>query len=245
MRVLVVEDEVKLALLIQRGLTAGGLAADVVHDGRDAVCSAAATRYDAIVLDVLLPDLDGLSVCRQLRACGVATPVLLLTALDQLPDRVAGLDSGADDYLAKPFHLAELLARLRALSRRPSQVQPVVLRCGGLRLDPATHQVSKDGVPISLTVKEFAMLHTLMRRSGQVVSRGELLESAWDAAYDNRSNVVDVYVRYLRTKVDRPFGTSSIRTVRGVGYLLIDPGTGTEAPEANAAENDTTLRPIP
>ena len=181
---------------------------------------ATATAYDAITLDVMLPDTDGFTLCRDFRRQGVTTPVLMITALDTIHDRVTGLDSGADDYLAKPFSFAELLARLRALARRPRDVQMPVLTVGKLRLDPAARTVHREDIPIELTRKEFALLETLMRRPGEAVSRFDLLESAWDDSYDNRSNVVDVYIGYLRQKVDRPFGTDNIETVRGFGYRL-------------------------
>lgn len=220
MRVLIVEDEVKLAGIIRRGLRAHGLGADVAVRGEDALWMAAATEYGAIVLDVMLPGLDGLQTCRRLRADGVTSPVLMLTARDAVADRIAGLDSGADDYLVKPFAFDELLARLRALARRPGTPRPAILEVGGLRLDPAAREVSRAGAAIELTPKEFGLLEALMRRPGEAVSRFELLETAWDDAYEHRSNVIDVYVRYLRDKVDRPFGTESIETVRGVGYRL-------------------------
>jgi two-component system OmpR family response regulator len=218
MRVLVVEDEVKMGRLLRRGLTEEGHAADVARTGDDALWLAAATEYDAIVLDVMLPGRDGFEVCRELRERGVWAPVLMLTARDAVPDRIAGLDAGADDYLAKPFAFAELLARLRALARRGSAERPTVLEAGDLRLDPAARTVHRGGAPIALSAKEFALLETFMRRPGQVLSRYQLLEHAWDYAYENRSNVVDVYVRYLREKIDRPFGRDSIETVRGAGY---------------------------
>jgi two-component system OmpR family response regulator len=220
MRVLVVEDEPKMAGLIRRGLEEEGLAVDVAVRGEDAVWMAGSSEYDALVLDVMLPGLDGFEVCRRLRADEVWTPVLMLTARDAVEDRVAGLDGGADDYLVKPFALDELLARLRALVRRGSGERPAVLEAGDLRLDPATRQASRGGVEIPLSQKEFALLETLMRRPGQILSRLQLLEHAWDGAYENRSNVVDVYIRYLREKVDRPFGADSIETVRGAGYRL-------------------------
>jgi two-component system, OmpR family, response regulator len=215
-----VEDEPKLASLLRKGLTAQGLAADVAADAGEAMWMATATAYDAITLDVMLPDTDGFTLCRDFRRNGVTTPVLMITALDTIHDRVIGLDSGADDYLAKPFSLAELLARLRALARRPRDVQMPVLTAGNLRLDPAARTVRRGDVPIELTPKEFALLETLIRRPGEAVSRFDLLESAWDDSYDNRSNVVDVYIGYLRQKIDRPFGTDSIETVRGFGYRL-------------------------
>jgi two-component system, OmpR family, response regulator len=220
MRALVVEDEVKMAALIRRGLVEEGYAADVARTGEDALWMASATPYDAILLDVMLPGRDGFDVCRELRETGVWTPILMLTARDGVDDRVAGLDSGADDYLTKPFSFAELLARLRALTRRGLSERPTVLEVGSLRLDPATREVWRKGVKVDLSTKEFALLETFMRRPGHVLSRLDLLDHAWDYAYENRSNVVDVYVRYLRAKIDRPFGQSSIETVRGAGYRL-------------------------
>jgi len=218
MRVLIVEDEVKMAGLIRRGLREEGLAADVAIKGEDALWMAQATDYDAVVLDVMLPGIDGFETCRRLRSEGVWAPVLMLTARDGLEDRIAGLDGGADDYLSKPFSFAELLARLRALGRRGLVDKPIVLEAAGLRLDPATRQVWRDDTEIALSSKEFALLETFMRRPGEVLSRYQLLEHAWDYEYENRSNVVDVYVRYLREKVDRPFEVESIETVRGAGY---------------------------
>jgi two-component system OmpR family response regulator len=192
----------------------------VATTGEEALVRAGATEYDAIVLDVLLPGGDGFQVCRQLRRQGVWSPVLMLTARDSVEDRVAGLDTGADDYLTKPFSFAELLARLRALGRRGAVERPALLEVGDLRLNPATRQVWRGDTEIPLSVKEFALLETFMRRPGQVLSRFDLLEHAWDYAYENRSNVVDVYVRYLRKKIDRPFGRASLETVRGAGYRL-------------------------
>ena len=220
MRVLVVEDEPKMAGLVKRGLEEEGIAVDVAGRGEDAVWMAGSTEYDAVVLDVMLPGLDGFEVCRRLRADEVWTPVLMLTARDAVEDRVAGLDGGADDYLVKPFSFEELLARLRALARRGAAERPAVLEAGDLRLDPATRRVSRGGVEIALSQKEYALLETLMRRPGVALSRLQLLEHAWDDTYENRSNVVDVYIRYLREKIDRPFGTDTIETVRGVGYRL-------------------------
>ncbi len=220
MRVLVVEDDVKMAGLIHRGLVEEGHAADVAGTGEDALWMAQAHPYDAVVLDVMLPQLSGFETCRRLRNDGVWAPVLMLTARDAVEDRVAGLDAGADDYLAKPFSFAELLARLRALARRGSIERPAVLEVDDLQLDPASRRAWRGDTEIRLSPKEFAMLETFMRRPGQVLSRLQLLEHAWDFAYENRSNVVDVYVRYLREKVDRPFGRESIETVRGVGYRL-------------------------
>jgi two-component system OmpR family response regulator len=226
MRVLIVEDEAKMAGLIRRGLTEEGIAVDVVGRGEDALWRAEATAYDAIVLDVMLPGIDGFEVCRRLREAGVWSPILMLTARDSVADRVAGLDRGADDYLTKPFSYAELLARLRALFRRGAEERPAELVVGGLRLDPATRRVWRGDVEVALSPKEFAVLETLMRRPGQPLSRFQLLEHAWDYEYENRSNIVDAYVRLLRTKIDRPFGTDSIETVRGVGYRLREDGGG-------------------
>jgi two-component system, OmpR family, response regulator len=220
MRVLIVEDEVKMAGLLRRGLREEGLAADVARTGDDAVWMARATDYDAIVLDVMLPGADGFEVCRRLREAGTWSPVIMLTARDAVNDRVAGLDAGADDYLTKPFSFAELLARLRALARRPPVERPAVIEVGDLRLDPATRSVWRSDEEIHLSAKEFALLETFMRRPGEVLSRYQLLEHCWDYGYEHRSNVVDVYIRYLREKIDRPFGRDSLETVRGVGYRL-------------------------
>ncbi len=221
MRVLIVEDELKMASLLRRGLREEGLAADVARTGDDAVWMARATEYDAIVLDVMLPGADGFEVCRRLREAGTWSPVLMLTARDAVDDRVAGLDAGADDYLTKPFSFAELLARLRALVRRPPLERPTVLEVGDLRLDPATRRVWRGEAEIQLSAKEFALLETFMRRPNEVLTRYHLLEHCWDHGYENRSNVVDVYVRYLREKIDRPFGCASLETVRGAGYRLV------------------------
>ena len=220
MRVLVVEDEIKMASLIRRGLRSEGLAADVAIKGEDALWMAASTSYDAIVLDVMLPGIDGFETCRRLRESGIWAPVLMLTARDAVDDRVAGLDGGADDYLTKPFSFAELLARLRALARRGPVERPPVLEAGDLRLDPAGRRVWRGHAELALSAREFALLETLMRHPGQVLDRLQLLDHVWDGEYENRSNVIDVYIRYLREKVDRPFGVESIETVRGAGYRL-------------------------
>ena len=220
MRALIVEDESKLADLIRRGLTEKGYATDIAPTGEDAVWMAGATEYDAIVLDVMLPGADGFEVCRRLRAAGIWAPVLMLTARDAVEDRIAGLDTGADDYLTKPFSFGELLARLRALTRRGPVEQPPLLEAGDLQLDPRSRQTWRGSVEIELSTKEFALLETLMRRAGQVVSHFDLLEHGWDRSYENRSNVIQVYIRYLREKIDRPFGVRSIETVRGSGYRL-------------------------
>jgi two-component system, OmpR family, response regulator len=220
MRVLIVEDEVKLAALLRRGLAEETYAADIAGTGEDALWMARATEYDAIVLDLMLPGVDGIEVCRELRAAGIWSPVLMLTARDALADRIGGLDAGADDYLTKPFAFAELLARLRALARRGTLERPTVLEVGDLRLDPATRRVWRGEAEVALSAKEFALLETFMLRPGRVLSRYDLLEHAWDYEYERRSNVVDVYVRYLREKVDRPFGRESLETVRGSGYRM-------------------------
>ena len=224
MRMLIVEDEVKMAALIRRGMRGEGIAADIAANGEDAVWMADATDYDAIVLDVMLPGIDGFEVCRRLREGKIWTPILLLTARGSVADRVAGLDGGADDYLTKPFSFAELLARLRALVRRGAIVRPAQLIVGGLRLDPATKQVWRGDAEIELSAKEFAILETFMRRPGEVLSRFALLEQVWDYEYENRSNIVDSYVRFLRAKIDKPFDTDSIETVRGAGYRLREGG---------------------
>lgn len=220
MRVLVVEDEAKMAALLKRGLEEEGYAVDAVTGGEDAAWIATQNDYDAIVLDIMLPDMDGFEVCKRLREADRWAPVIMLTARDATVDRVVGLDAGADDYLTKPFSFDELLARLRALMRREPDTRPSVLTCGDLVLDPATHEVYRDGSLLNLTAKEFALLEYFMRHAGEVVSRTTLIEHVWDFAYDGDSNVVDVYVRYLREKIDRPFGRSSLETLRGVGYRL-------------------------
>ena len=226
MHVLIVEDDLRMAGLIRRGLCREGLAADVASSGEEALIAALAREHDAILLDVMLPGIDGFETCRRLRDAGVWTPVLMLTARDAVEDRVAGLDTGADDYLVKPFAFAELLARLRALARRGEPERPSILEVGDLRLDPAAHDVWRGSAQIMLSAKEFALLEVLMRRPGVVLSRYDLLEHAWDFAYENRSNIVDVYIRRLRAKIDDPFGTRSVETVRGAGYRLrADPVT--------------------
>jgi two-component system, OmpR family, response regulator len=220
MRVLIVEDQVKMAGQLRRALRGDGMAADVAVRGEDALWMAGSTGYDAIVLDVMLGGIDGFETCRRLRDDGVWTPVLMLTARAALRDRVAGLDGGADDYLTKPFALAELLARLRALARRGPVERAPVLEVGTLRLDPATREVWRGERPVEVSTKGFALLEVLMRRPGAVLSRFELLEGAWDNGYEHRSNVIDVHVRQLRERIDKPFGLRSIETVRGVGYRL-------------------------
>jgi two-component system OmpR family response regulator len=222
MRVLVVEDESRMAEVIRRSLTKEGMAADVARDGDVALAISSVVDYDAIVLDVMLPRRSGFEVCAILRERGVWSAVLMLTAREGIEDRVAGLDCGADDYLVKPFALAELHARLRSLVRRGRPKRPAVLRVGSLRLDPARREVHRGEVRIDLSAKEFALLEALMRRPGDVLTRLELIEQAWDFAYETRSNVVDVYIRRLRRKLDDPFGTGSLETVRGAGYRLQD-----------------------
>jgi two-component system OmpR family response regulator len=224
MRVLVVEDEIKMAGLLRRGLAEEGLAVDVARNGEDALVRATATDYDAIVLDVMLPGISGFETCRRLRDDGMWTPVLMLTARDAVEDRIAGLDGGADDYLTKPFSLAELMARLRALFRRRADERPAVLQVGDITLDPACRRVARGDTDIELSAKEFALLETFMRQPGRVLSRFQLLEHVWEYSYESRSNIVDVYVRYLREKLDRPFGVASIETVRGSGYRLREDG---------------------
>ena len=209
-----------MAAAIRRGLHFEGLIVDLAADGEEALLMVGATVYDAIVLDVMLPGLDGFATCRRLRADGVWVPVLMLTARDAVEDRVRGLDGGADDYLTKPFSLAELTARLRALARRGPIERPAVLSAGDLRLDPATREVWRGETAIELSAREFALLETFLRRPGQVLTQDQLLEAAWDLGFGPRSNVVEVYVRYLREKIDRPFDVHSIETVRGVGYRL-------------------------
>jgi two-component system OmpR family response regulator len=220
MRLLVVEDEPKMASLLQRALQADGHAVDAVGSGAEALWMVGECDYDALVLDVMIPAPDGFEVCRQLRAQGRWTPILLLTARDGVKDRVNGLDAGADDYLPKPFSIEELAARLRAIVRRGTHERPVRLEVGDLTLDPATRSVTRSDTPVRLSPKGFSLLEFFMRRPGEVLSRDVLLEHAWDFAYEGGSNVVDVYVRYLRDKVDRPFGKRSIETVWGVGYRL-------------------------
>jgi two-component system, OmpR family, response regulator len=220
MRVLVVEDEVKMAALLRRGLSEEGLAVDVAEEGERALLMAGASDYDAVVLDVMLPGIDGFETCRRLRRDGVWAPVLMLTARGSLDDRVVGLDGGADDYMVKPFAFAELLARLRALVRRGTVERPAAIEVGDLRLDPGTRQVWRGETEIDLSSKEFTLLETFMRHAGYVLSRSQLLEQAWEYDFEHRSNVVEVYIRYLRRKIDVPFDVNSIETVRGAGYRL-------------------------
>ncbi|MDX6533389.1 MAG: two-component system, OmpR family, response regulator [Gaiellales bacterium] len=225
MRVLIVEDDERMAGLIRRGLLAEGLTADVAWSGEVAFRMAQETTYDAIVLDVMLPEMSGFETCHRLRANGVWAPVLMLTARDSVADRVAGLDAGADDYLVKPFAFAELLARLRALIRRGRPERPSVLEVTDLRLDPATRRVERGAVEIKLSAKEFALLEAFMRRPDEVLTRSDLITHAWHGEYENRSNIVEVYIRRLRSKIDEPFGRSSLETVRGSGYRIRRDGT--------------------
>ena len=220
MRVLLVEDDARLGPALRRALHGAGVVADLTASGADALWMVREAPYDAMVLDVMLPDVDGFTACRQLRTDGVWTPVIMLTARGSVDDRVRGLDEGADDYLTKPFSLAELLARLRAVARRPAGERPAVLAVGDLRLDPAACRVWRGETEIPLSAREFVLLEAFMRRPGQVLSQLQLLDAAWDLGYERRSNVVEVYVRYLREKVDRPFGVKSLETVRGIGYRL-------------------------
>jgi two-component system, OmpR family, response regulator len=220
MHVLVVEDEVKMAALIRRGLREQGLTVDVAESGEKALLLAGAGGYDAIVLDVILPGIDGFETCRRLREDGVWAPVLMLTARGTLDDRIAGLDGGADDYLTKPFSFAELLARLRALARRGQAERPTTIEVGELRLDPATRQLWRGETEILLSAKEFTLIEVFMRNPGYVLTRTQLLEQAWEYDFQHRSNVIEVYIRYLRRKIDHPFGVKSLETVRGAGYRL-------------------------
>jgi two-component system OmpR family response regulator len=220
MRVLVVEDEPRMATLLERGLRDEGYAVDVATNGTDGLWMGTENDYDAVVLDVMLPEIDGFTVCRRLRESARWAPVLMLTARTTIEDRVEGLDVGADDYLVKPFSFAELAARVRALVRRRSGERPTVLEVGDLRLDPATHRAWVDTTELSLSPKEMALLELLMRHPDEVITRTRVLEHVWDFAYDGLSNVVEQYISYLRRKIDRPFGRDHIETVRGVGYRL-------------------------
>jgi DNA-binding response OmpR family regulator len=223
-RVLVVEDEVRLAEALQVGLQAEGFTADVAHDGEQGLHLAVERSYDAVVLDVMLPKLSGYRVCQRLRAAGNWVPVLMLSAKDGEYDQAEGLDVGADDYMVKPFSYVVLVARLRALIRRGAPARPAVLLAGDLRLDPAGHEVRRGAQPIDLTPREFALLEYLMRRHDEVVAKQDILEHVWDTHYDGDPNVVEVYVGYLRRKIDLPFGRRCLRTVRGAGYRLAGDG---------------------
>ncbi len=220
MRLLLVEDDTKVARAVSRGLRADGYAVDVAVSGDEALFCARVQDYDAVILDVMLPGMDGVEVCRALRAHARWAPVLMLTARDGVADRIRGLDSGADDYMVKPFDYGELVARLRALIRRGAQVRPSQLVAGDVVVDPAAHTVTRAGDPVALTAKEFALLEYLVRSAGRVVSRSELLDHVWDANYEGSGNVVDVYVGYLRRKLEEPFGAPLVRTVRGAGFVV-------------------------
>ena len=237
MRILVVEDEARLAGLLERSLEEEGHAVDVAGSGEEAIDWVFGAAYDAIVLDVMLPGMDGLAVCRRLRAGRVQTPILLLTARDAIEDRVAGLDAGADDYLVKPFAFAELTARLRALARRPAETQDTLLRAGDLTLDPASRRVHRGGREISLSNKEFRILEVLLRHPGQVVTRDMIGERVWDYDFPNVTNVIDVHVRALRRKLDDPYPGSLIQTVRGAGYRLRQDGETTEGKRGQRRED--------
>jgi two-component system OmpR family response regulator len=228
MRVLLVEDAPRLREILTRRLREEGYATDATGSGADAVGRALATRYDAVVLDLRLPDVDGTEVCARLRTSECWTPILMLTARDGLEDRVGGLDRGADDYMTKPFEFPELFARLRALVRRGQNPRPVVLVCGDLVIDPAAHCVTRGDAEIDLTAKEFALLEYLARHRGAALSREQLIEAVWNESYRGASNLVDVYVRRLRDRIDRPFCRDSLKTVRGIGYRLVDDATGTD-----------------
>jgi DNA-binding response OmpR family regulator len=223
-RVLVVEDEVALAASLQRGLEADGFAVDVAHDGVDGLWRAQESAYDAIVLDLMLPGMNGFQVCRRLREAEVWTPILVLTAKDGELDETEALDTGADDYLTKPFSHLVLVARLRALLRRGAPARPAVIEVGDLRLDPAGRRCWRGDVEIALTARELSVLEHLVRHAGQVVSKRDVLDHVWDDDFEGDPNIVEVYVRYLRKKVDIPFGRASIETVRGSGYRLAADG---------------------
>jgi two-component system OmpR family response regulator len=222
-RVLIVEDEVKLAALVRKALREQGMLADVAVRGEDALWMAGASPYDVILLDINLPGMDGFETCHRLRTDGVRIPILMLTARDAVDDRITGLETGADDYVVKPFDFGELFARIRALARRGPVERGPVLTVGDLSLDAASHTVTRGDAEIPLSTKELQLLEVFMSHPGQVLSRYDLLEGAWEMEYENRSNVVDVYVRYLREKIDRPFGVESIETVRGAGYRMRAP----------------------
>jgi len=229
MLILVVEDELKMARALRRGLEQEGYSVELSADGSDAISRVHGKEFDAIVLDVMIPGVDGFGVCRELRERGEWAPVLMLTARDAVEDRIRGLDAGADDYLVKPFAFGELLARLRALVRRDPAPRPASLSVGDVILDPATRRVSRGGVDVELSAREFSLLEFLMRHPGEVLPRSRILEHVWDYNYDHFSNVVDVYVGYLRRKLEQPFGRPLIRTVRGVGYAV-----DAEAPSGQA-----------
>jgi two-component system OmpR family response regulator len=220
MRLLIAEDDAKLASALSRGLRKEGYAVDVVGGGEEALLRARVYDYDAIIMDIMMPGVDGIEVCRALREERRWSPVLMLTARDGVKDRIGGLDAGADDYLIKPFDFGELVARVRALLRRGAPERPAVMVVGDLEVDPAAHSVTRDGVTVELTAREFAVLEFLVRHVGEVMSRAAVLDHVWDCNYDGSTNVVDVYVGYLRRKLEEPFGRPLIRTVRGAGYVI-------------------------
>jgi heavy metal response regulator len=222
-RILIVEDEKKVASFLRRGLEAEHHEVDVAHDGDAGLTRALATEYDLVILDVMLPRRDGLDVVRELRRQGRRTPILVLTARATLPDKVTGLDVGADDYLTKPFEFAEFLARVRALLRRGAPASPPILAVADLTLDPATRKVLRADRPIELTPREYALLEFLMRNRGRVLSRALIAEHVWGVHFDSFTNVIDVYVNYLRRKIDSDFEPKLLHTVRGVGYVLKEP----------------------
>jgi two-component system, OmpR family, response regulator len=226
MRVLVVEDDAAMAAAIRRSLRAVNVVGDVASTSRDACAMLADTTYHVVVLDVMLPDQDGFATCRHVRSIGDWTPIIMVTARGAVDDRIRGLDAGADDYLTKPFAFGELLARLRALARRDPAERPVIITVGSLRLDPASAQVWRGRQEIRLSTREFALLEAFMRSPGQVLGHSHLLDAAWDISHEYRSNVIEVYIRYLREKIDRPFGVRSLETVRGLGYRLRRDGGG-------------------
>jgi two-component system OmpR family response regulator len=220
MRLLLVEDDAKLAAAVSRGLRGEGYAVDVAVDGEAALADANVWDYDAVVLDLMLPRRDGFDVCRTLRERGSLVPILMLTARGMVDDRIRGLDAGADDYLAKPFDFGELLARVRALIRRGPSERAASLHVGDLTVDPASHEVTRSGRTVDLTAREFSVLEFLARHPGELVTRARLLDHVWDANYEGSTNIVDVYVGYLRKKLEKPFGRPLIRTVRGAGFVL-------------------------
>jgi two-component system, OmpR family, response regulator len=224
MRVLLVEDETRLANAVRRGLEAEGFSVDVAVDGKDGFWRASEGRYDAIVLDIMLPGMNGFKVCSALREAGHWTPILMLTAKDGELDEAEALDTGADDFLSKPFSYIVLVARIRALLRRGGRERPPVLEVGDLRLDPAAHRTWRGEVEVTLTPRQFSLLEYLMRKAGEVVSKAEILEHVWDYAFEGDPNIVEVYVRHLRKRIDEPFGRSAIQTVRLVGYRLAADG---------------------
>ena len=241
MRILVVEDDVRVADMLERGLSEDGYDIDIAQDGPQGIHKALAVAYDAIVLDVMLPGADGFEVCRQLRLAERWAPVLMLTARTQVGDRVRGLDSGADDYLPKPFGFEELSARLRALVRRGAAARPTILRAGDLTLNPASHTVMRGRVEIAVSAREFALLELLLRRVGQVLERDEIFQHVWSAPMYSGSNVVDQYVSYLRRRIDKPFGVSQLQTLRGVGYRLRPESVPAEEGNSGDAEVDETM----